>query len=705
MEFSMEYKEEVFKKSANRKASMVWFIVNVLLTISTIVELAIGLHTPRYIFVFFPLCWVPYLIGAIYLRVKGMAADNYKYVVAICYGLFYYITISTADTNIAFAYIFPLTSIVILYKDKKYMFRCAVGNVIFLVTSIAYHYFGQGLTSALNVKDYAWQFICIVLCYMCFIVAIDHMNKSDGAYAESIQGNLERVVDTINKVKIASNAVVDGVTVVRELADENKEGAGNVVNSMNELSDNNTVLYQKTMSSMNMTTDINTQVQNVANLVEEMLQLVQESVSHAQQSSKELDGVVESTNTMATLSAEVERILGEFKKEFGMVKEETGTIDGIASQTNLLALNASIEAARAGEAGKGFAVVADEIRNLSDGTQKSSSRIMDALQRLEDTSDEMTESITKTLELIQETTDKVGQVSESVNTITEDATQMGKHIDVIDSAMKDVETSNQNMVDNMQQICDVMQVMTQCVSNADDTTKTMLSKYAETAHNVNKIEEVVGKLIEELGEGGFMGIEDVKPGMRVTILQADGSAKGRALKGEIREQMEKNLVIYLEEDDKPMQMETKGLDFRLQIAVDSVLYEWSEVTLQSIKGKEAGYYMVETQASPIVKNRRKYPRLPITDNCSIELQPSKESFAGKMVNISANGFAIAINDAKFADLVGSRIKVSIPGFAIPEARMIEGRIIRSSDNDGEYIVGCRMPRDIMEVADYVNKHL
>ena len=701
----MEYKEEVFKKSANKKASMVWFIVNVLLTISTIVELAIGLHTPRYIFVFFPLCWIPYLIGTIYLRVRGMAADNYKYVVAICYGLFYYITISTADTNIAFAYIFPLTSIVILYKDKKYMFRCAVGNVIFLVTSIAYHYYGQGLNSALNVKDYAWQLICIILCYMCFIVAIDHMNKSDGAYAESIQGNLERVVDTINKVKIASNAVVDGVTVVRELADENKEGAGNVVNSMNELSDNNTVLYQKTMSSMNMTTDINTQVQNVANLVEEMLQLVQESVSHAQQSSKELDGVVESTNTMATLSAEVERILGEFKKEFGMVKEETGTIDGIASQTNLLALNASIEAARAGEAGKGFAVVADEIRNLSDGTQKSSSRIMDALQRLEDTSDEMTESITKTLELIQETTDKVGQVSESVNTITEDATQMGKHIDVIDSAMKDVETSNQNMVDNMQQICDVMQVMTQCVSNADDTTKTMLSKYAETAHNVNKIEEVVGKLIEELGEGGFMGIEDVKPGMRVTILQADGSAKGRALKGEIREQMEKNLVIYLEEDDKPMQMETKGLDFRLQIAVDSVLYEWSEVTLQSIKSKEAGYYMVETQASPIVKNRRKYPRLPITDNCSIELQPSKESFAGKMVNISANGFAFVINDAKFADLVGSRIKVSIPGFAIPEARMIEGRIIRSSDNDGEYIVGCRMPRDIMEVADYVNKHL
>ena len=54
MEVCMEYKEEVFKKSANRKAAIVWLVVNVLLTISTIIELSIGLHTPRYIFIFFP---------------------------------------------------------------------------------------------------------------------------------------------------------------------------------------------------------------------------------------------------------------------------------------------------------------------------------------------------------------------------------------------------------------------------------------------------------------------------------------------------------------------------------------------------------------------------------------------------------------------------------------------------------------------------
>lgn len=206
---------------------------------------------------------------------------------------------------------------------------------------------------------------------------------------------------------------------------------------MRVLSDNNDVLNEKTVSSVDMTNVIDDQVRNVAGLMEQVVELINASVEHADTSAKDLVEVVDTTNKMSELSKEVENILADFKEEFNGVKDETSTIDGITSQTNLLALNASIEAARAGEAGKGFAVVADEIRNLSNGTKESSGSIMQALSRLEETSAKMMDSIAQTIELIQLNIEKVSNVNRSVTKITNDAATLGENIKIVDSAVKE----------------------------------------------------------------------------------------------------------------------------------------------------------------------------------------------------------------------------------------------------------------------------
>ena len=579
---------------------------------------------------------------------------------------------------------------------------CGIGNIAIVILSTIIK-FMSGMNALADIDNYSLQISCIILCYVCYVLSINHLNLSDGALTDSIKADLDRVVKTVEQVKDSSNMIVDGITVVRELEEENKQGANFVVSSMNELSHNNDILHDKTNSSTQMTTQINNQVENVAALINEVVQLVSESVEHTDISSKELADVVESTKTMAELSGEVDNILREFQQEFSKVKTETGTIGEINSQTNLLALNASIEAARAGEAGKGFAVVADEIRNLSTETEESSDRIMTALGHLEDTSNRMLKSITTILELIQTTQTKIVQVNDSVSGIAKDSTQIGEHIGVVDSAMQEVESSNRNMVDNMHEIENVMKDITDCISNADESTKIMLSKYEESARNVDKIENVVGAMMEKLGVGGFMGIQDIKQGMYCTIRQIiSGKPADTESHGEIVEQADG--VLYVRFKNKDVDYKNTSLKYELDIVAANVLYHWSSVSAAPATQYGSDVCRLTVASLPSIVNRRKYVRMPVNNKCTVTFKGGADVYEGTMVNISANGFAFQTRETEFADCKGENIIVKVPDFPVEQGRVLEGTIIRSTDNDGSHIVGCRMPEDRIEIGNYVSRN-
>lgn len=697
----MEYNEEYFARSANRKAMVIWMTLGIVLSAAYIIEVLKGLRTISYYISFVSVCWIPFFIGLFVLKIKGPATTVYKDVIAVGYGVFYLYVMMTTTSVLSVMFILPLTSMLILFKNRNFMIRCGIANMLVIVASIVKNLMA-GANSPSDISNYEIQVAAVVLCYVGYILSINHLCQSDGAMVDSVKENLKKVITTIEQVKTASTSVVDGVTVVRELADENKEGAENVVRSMEELAGNNSVLNQKIDSSMEMTEDIDSQVENVAELTDRMVAIINESAAHAVSSSRELSNVLESTNVMAQLSSEVEKILNEFREQFNMVKEETGTINSITSQTNLLALNASIEAARAGEAGKGFAVVADEIRNLSMGTQNSSGSIMEALNHLETTSDKMTESITTILKLIQETLEKMKKVNDSVSSISEDSRQLGDEIQIVDTAIRKVEDSNKNMVDNMKQVRNIMVTMTDSVQNSESTTKTMLSKYAETSRNVINIENVVGKLVEELGAGGFMGVKDIQKDMNLVIFPSGNTNREDSFETEVA-QTEADGVLIAENHSAEAFFGQKGnkQKYDVRIIVDNAMYIWNATKIGSIKKDGVVYYKLFLNGNPQVINRRKYPRLSMSNGCSISLASSDRIFEGNVVNICAGGFAFSVAAKEFESAVGKKVEISINDFALLNGAALKGVIIRSTNDEGRYIVGCRMPEDNMKIRDYV----
>lgn len=657
-----------------------------------------GLYPTTSYLIFLALCWLPLIFGEVLLRVKGWATELYRYDLVIGYGIFYTFVICTTASPIAFTYILPVTSLLVLYKNRKFMINCGIANALIIVGAAVYRYM-LGFNSASDMKNYQLQLSCIVLCYICYVMSIRHLNESDGAMTDSIKADLHRVVTTVEQVKSSSNIILDGITVVRELASENKHGSDIVMLGMNELTDNNNMLQDRTTSSTQMTSDIRAQVENVVALIGEMVTLVEKTQSHSGVSAEDLKSLVNTAATMSQLSTELENVLENFRQEFEMVKQETGTIEKITNQTNLLALNASIEAARAGEAGKGFAVVADQIRTLSTETHASSEQIRNALSRLDATSAKMTSSIEETLKLIQITLEKVTQTGDNVNQIASDSVQLGNHIQVVDNAIKEVESSNTQLVSNMEQVSNIVDTITTCITHSSRTSERMLSKYQETADNINTIEDVMENMMCDLGIGGFMGIEDVKPGMKIDLQLVD--QKDDNYLGELIEQIPEGLLVSCQ---KKLTINGSA-SCMLQVTAGNILYCWDKATISPAPENGEHAFKITITTRPRINNRRKYPRMDLNNTCTIKFKNSDTEYAATMENISANGFAFLATDKIFTQSKNAEVIITIHDFALSNHNVLEGRIIRCSDDNGLYIVGCQMPEDNFYILEYVENNL
>lgn len=161
--------------------------------------------------------------------------------------------------------------------------------------------------------------------------------------------------------------------------------------------------------------------------------------------------------TTEKIEQDYKRYVEQFQNLILQTKQITGFISDIqkiSSQTNLLSFNASIEAAHAGAAGAGFRIIANEVKKLSDNTEKSANKMQANVSQLEKSITELEEETKKNTENLKLLGNEVNKTlnnyeivkntnSESQRVVEDFAVYIHNNLNQIDDMISSVEKNDE----------------------------------------------------------------------------------------------------------------------------------------------------------------------------------------------------------------------------------------------------------------------
>jgi len=161
--------------------------------------------------------------------------------------------------------------------------------------------------------------------------------------------------------------------------------------------------------------------------------------------------------------------LAEKLMEIGTISQ---LISEIANRTNLLALNASIEAARAGEQGKGFVVIAEEIRNLSERSAKSTKQISEIISAIQGEAAGVTKHLEEETNLVEMETKlaaDTGSIFSEIDSIIKRIEALTSEINMSTDEQRELTGKVAISMDEVQRVSRDVHNVVQDLSNIADT--------------------------------------------------------------------------------------------------------------------------------------------------------------------------------------------------------------------------------------------
>ena len=194
-----------------------------------------------------------------------------------------------------------------------------------------------------------------------------------------------------------------------------------------------------------------------------------------------------------------------------------------------------------------------------------------------------------------------------------------------------------------------------------------------------------------------MDTEDILPGMKLVLLRKDG----RNHHTTVVEVQGDKIIIDASDATESFLGEIKKQTLDVHIVVNNTTYTWQEVSFR----KKDNRYLLIVEGNPKVMNRRKYPRYPMSNTCEIRFPNKNHSVDGRMVNISAGGYAFKCMEPGLESMVGEPVELIIHDFELMKDEPLQASIIRCTVEQDVAIVGCRMLEDNDEIKAYVESRM
>ena len=478
--------------SRNRTALIGVCIMNVVITIAYLVEVAKGTRTIGSYAIVATLCLLPSIL-AIVAYFKKKDTILVRYIAGIGFSLMYTYVMFTTTTDLAFCYIIVIFVVLIVYIDIKFSIMLGGYGLLVNVARIIYIALTKGLSgeALTNAEIIA---ACMLLTGVFTVIAVLKISKINQANIDKADREREQSEELLQTILEVASSITKNIEEAAKETDALSGAIKSTQYAMDGLSGGTNEAAQAIMKQQKSTEEIDEYIQKVEESTNSIVAELGNAEENLLTGNEVMNRLLEQVKNSESSSALVAEEMKKLKENAGEMQNIMGLISSVANQTGMLALNASIEAARAGEAGRGFAVVASQISNLAAQTNTATGDINSLIGNISKSIEEVTAAMEKLLESNRLQNEFVGETATNFEKIHINTQGISEQASYLKETVDAVADANKHVVESIENVSAVTQEVTASANETLESCNMNLESIDRVAGIMERLGAEAGKL-------------------------------------------------------------------------------------------------------------------------------------------------------------------------------------------------------------------